>query len=109
MGYTTEESKVTTKILSYLDGLQEKGAPLYYEHRSGSGGFNYKKGSPDLFIVYDGRHMEVELKALNGQPSTMQIKWQYKCEQIWHIPYCRPHSFEEFKAWFLLTIKREPE
>ena len=100
MGYTTAETKVAKDVLKYLDELIKGGAPLFYEHRSGSGGLNYKKGIPDFYIVINGMHVEVELKAADGHLSTMQEKFKYRCEKIWHIPYCCPHSLEEFKKFF---------
>ena len=106
MGYITSEQQLTKNVLHYLEGLRENGAPLYYEHRSGQVSAGYKKGTPDLFIVYDGRHFEVELKGLYGKRSTAQDKWKWKCETIWNIPYCCPHTFEEFKSWFEGLIKK---
>ena len=95
MARTTEESSLAKKVLDYLEELQLKGEPLYYEHRSGSGGWNYKRGVPDLFFVYNGLHVEVELKAPNGKLSTMQEKWKWKCECLWNILYLCPRTFEE--------------
>lgn len=100
MGYSGKEAKVTKLVIEYLDELIKEGAPLYYEHRSGSGGFNYKKGVPDLFVVIAGVHLEIELKGIDGSRSAMQDKFKWRCETQWHIPYCCPHSFEEFKKFF---------
>ena len=57
MAYRTEESSLMDKILDWLDAKQKEGAPLFWEHRSGSGGFNYKKGVPDLYVVASGHHI----------------------------------------------------
>ena len=87
MSYKTREASLTQKVEEYLDSLQEEGLPLYYEHRSGSGGYGYKKGIPDFFIVIDGIHIECELKAEDGKLSTMQEKWRWRCQTKYHIPY----------------------
>ena len=96
MGYTTGEAKLTKKIIEYLDSLMEGGSPVFYDHRSGSGGYNYKKGIPDLWVSVNGYHLEVELKAPKGKLSTMQEKFKYRCESIYNIPYCCPRTLEEF-------------
>ena len=99
MSKKTGEAKLTNQIIKYLDSLVDKGLPLFYEHRSGTGGFNYKKGIPDFYVVLRGRHLEVELKTQNGKLSSMQEKFKYRCEKIWLIPYCCPRSLEEFKKF----------
>ena len=107
MGYTTDEQALTDKILKYFEELKDRGHPIYWEHRSGQGGFGYKKGAPDFFVVYDGLHIEVEVKGVDGRQSTMQQKFQWKCEQIYHIPYCCPHTWEEFITFITPYIKEE--
>ena len=97
MGYRTKESALADECLEYIKYLSEGGAPIYLEHRSGSGGFNYKKGVPDIFLVINGKHIEIELKAPNGKLSTMQEKFKWRCETIWKIPHFVPRTFEEFK------------
>ena len=97
MGYTTGETKLANKVIGYLDELQKRGHPIYYEHRSGSGGFNYKKGVPDFFMVINGTHVECELKDVGGKRSTMQDKFKYRCEAVWKIRYICPTTLEEVK------------
>ena len=97
MAYTTPETSLAEDCLKYLKDLIDNGAPIYLEHRSGSGGFNYKKGVPDLFVVINGIHIELELKAPNGHLSTMQEKFQWRCKSQWHILHFVPRTFEEFK------------
>lgn len=99
MGYSTPESKVQKKILDYLTDLEKDGHPLFHEVRTGQGGINQRKGRADIFFVYNGIHAEVEVKSLDGKRSSMQDKWEYKCE-LFNILYCCPHSFDEFKNWF---------
>lgn len=98
MSNTTEESKLTEKLLSRIDELIKKGYPLYWEHRSGSGGFNYRKGVADLFLVVNGTHIEIELKAKKGKRSTAQEKFAYKC-QLRNIPYICSNDLEELKSY----------
>ena len=92
------ESKIADKCLKYLKELKEGGSPLYFEHRSGSGGFNYKKGIPDMFIVIGSTHIECELKTPIGHLSAMQIKYR-NMFLSWGTPYICPRSFEEFKSF----------
>lgn len=80
----TREDKVKDDIFKYFKSLQEKGEPIYYERRQ-AGGFNYKKGLPDVYFVYDGIHIELELKAINGEPSGMQLMWRRKFKQLYNI------------------------
>lgn len=98
------ESKIADKCLDYLFALKEGGAPIYFEHRSGSGGFAYKKGIPDLFIVIGSTHIECELKTPAGHLSALQEKYKMIFEQM-GTPYINPHSFEEFKSFLLPYLK----
>ena len=91
-----EENKLTVKCLKWLDSLISEGRPIYYEHRSGNGGFNYKKGIPDLFVVVNGTHIEIEFKTIDGHLSPMQEKYQYIFEKS-HITCVCPRSLEEFQ------------
>ena len=100
MARSTPESVVSKAVIEYLDKLMDGGAPIYYEHRSGSGGFSYKKGVPDLWITVNGIHVEVELKSSKGKLSTMQEKFKWRCENIFKCMYWNPYGFVEFK--FLL-------
>ena len=100
MSYSTPEGNVQESIINFLEALEKSGSPLFYEIRTGQGGFGYKKGRSDLFIVYKGRHAEIEVKAPDGKRSTMQDKWKWKCESIYKVDYCCPTSFEEFMDWF---------
>lgn len=100
------ESSVGKKITAYLDDLIKRGLPIYYEHRSGQGGYSYKKGVPDFFVVINGTHIEVETKYGDNERSTMQDKWKWRCEKQWLIPYCCPYTFEEFKEFIDPYIKK---
>lgn len=74
----TEEKRIQNKILSYLNKLKKEGYPIFYERRQ-SGGFSYKKGIPDIYVVYDGKHIEIEVKKKGGKLSTMQEKFRDMC------------------------------
>lgn len=99
MAYQTGEASLTKKIIDYFDDLQKKGLPLYYEHRSGSGGYGYKKGVPDFFFVINGTHVECELKTPTGKLSTMQEKFKWRCETEWKIAYVCPRTLEDLKEF----------
>ena len=42
--------------------------------RREAAGFNYKKGLPDIYCVYKGKHIEIEVKDPKGETSVMQDK-----------------------------------
>ena len=92
----TPENKVKEKIIKYFKTLQDKGLPLFYERRQ-AGGFSYKKGLPDLYFVYKGRHIELELKSDNGEPSSMQLMWQRKFKEVYDIDDYIVSSVDEVK------------
>lgn len=92
----TPENKVKNAIIKYFKTLQDKGLPLFYERRQ-SGGFSYKKGLPDMYFVYKGVHVELELKAENGSPSSMQLMWQRKFRELYHIEDYIVSSVDEVK------------
>lgn len=91
----TPEKKVQNKIEKYLDELISQGIPIYYERRQAQG-VGYKYGLPDLFLVINGIHVEVEVKAPNGDVRAAQEKWEMRFKNL-GILYTRPHSLEEFK------------
>ena len=70
----TPEGYVLNDILNYLKSLKSLGLPLMYERRS-AGGFNYKKGISDIYAVFNGRHIEIEVKRADGRQSVMQEKY----------------------------------
>ena len=98
------ESIIAKDCLKLLDNLIANGHPIYYEHRSGGGGFSYKKGLPDLFIVVDGIHIECELKTPWGERSSMQEKWATKFALL-NIKYMCPRSFVDFRDYILEILK----
>lgn len=90
------EQKVQNKIEKYLKDLQKEGKPLFFEKRQ-AGGWNYKKGLPDLYIVYNGKHIEIEIKAENGKPSEMQLMWQRRFKEQFNIDRFIVSSVDEVK------------
>lgn len=77
-----EEKKVQDSIIKYF-----KDHNIFFERRVVSG-FNYKKGIPDLYCVYKGRHVEIEVKKERGGAlSTLQLKWSryFKTHNIYYI------------------------
>lgn len=69
----TPEKKVQNKIIKYLKDLQDLGEPIFYERRQ-AGGYSYKAGLPDLWFVYNGIHVEVEIKKPGGERKVLQTK-----------------------------------
>lgn len=104
MGYQTPETAIARKLFEWLKKKQEEGAPLLWEHRSGSGGFSYQKGRPDFWVAVNGTHLEIELKAPGGKLSPMQEKFRWRC-QAWHVPYCCPRSAEEAIAFVEMWLR----
>lgn len=92
------EAKISEKCLKYLQALKDMGVPLEWFHRSGSGGFQYKKGIPDMYIVIGPVHIECEMKTPAGHLSTMQVKWRDRFIRN-GTPYLNPHTFDEFKTF----------
>lgn len=91
----TPETRVKNEIINYLKALQ-----LVYNEpievcRRDAGGYNYKKGLPDCYFVYNGIHVELEFKAPDGKPSTMQLMWQRKFKQLYNIDDYIVSSLEE--------------
>ena len=77
----TPEKRVQNKILEYLRKLENEGKRIFFQRRQ-AGGFSYHKGLPDIYCVYNGIHIEIEVKAPGGHQSEMQIKWQKRFEEI---------------------------
>lgn len=99
----TPEKKVQNKIIAYLKDLQEKGHPLFFERRQ-AGGFSYKKGIPDLYAVYNGIHIEIEVKKPTGELAVMQEKFRDKCEKL-NITYIAARNIEEVIELFQKLMK----
>lgn len=73
------EQSVQSKIERYL-----KDNNIFFEKRQ-AGGFQYRKGIPDLYFVFNQEHIEIEIKDPNGSPSPMQLAWQRKFKELYNI------------------------
>ena len=89
------EGALTEQVVAWLKAKKAGGTPLCWEHRSGSGGFAYKQGIPDLFVVCGRYHIEVELKAPGGRRSPMQDKRRGIFLKM-GTPYVCPTTLAEF-------------
>lgn len=103
----TPEGKVKKSIDEYLDSLKAQGHPIYWERRNATG-LNYKEGKPDLWVAYNGFHIEIETKQVGGEVRTRQEKWERTIKRCGCI-YIRPDSLEEvrnlFEEWLIPTWK----
>lgn len=98
----TPERKVKKKIIKWVEQLQKEGVKIYIEPRT-VGGYTYRKGLPDYWIVLNGKHIEIEVKKEeNGLLSTTQLQWQQYFKQL-HITCYAVASLDEFKE----VIKKE--
>lgn len=91
----TPEKIVQNAIVDYLTELEQQGHKLYHERRQ-AGGFSYKMGIPDLYAVYNGIHIEIEVKRPGGSQRAMQEKWEAKCKRL-GIPYVCADSVDDVK------------
>lgn len=99
----TPEKKVQNDIIKYLEDLAKKGVYLYVERRQ-AGGLSYKKGIADLYAVCDGKHIEIEIKKLNGKRTPLQEKWEQKCKRL-NILYCLADSLDVMKKFMYDNFK----
>lgn len=90
----TPEKKVQNKILIYLKELKENNEPLFFERRQ-AGGYSYKKGIPDIYAVYYGLHIEIEVKKVGGKLSIMQEKFRDMCYKN-NIKYICTDDIDDF-------------
>lgn len=105
MSRKTEEGKVQQDIINHVNYLEELGNPIFYERRQ-AGGFNYKKGIPDLFVVYNGIHIEVEVKKPGGEQSSMQEKFERRCKNKYNCPYICVDNLKEFINYLDKIIRK---
>jgi len=90
------EKNVQDAILKYCKKLQDSGKPIFYERRQ-SGGYNYKKGIPDVYAVVNGVHIEIEVKDVGGHQSTMQEKFEDRCKRQFNMLYICADNVEDVK------------
>lgn len=89
------ENKIQQQVINYVKKLENEGYPIFYERRQ-AGGFNYKKGRPDLFVVYNGIHIEVEMKKIGGKQSSMQEKFENRCKEKYNCHYICCDNLDDF-------------
>lgn len=89
------ESQIQKSFINYLKKLQKEGKNIFYEKRQ-AGGYIYRKGIPDLYIVINSIHIEVEIKKEGGERSNLQFRWEKYFNKI-SIPYYVCDNLEEFK------------
>lgn len=92
----TPEQKVQNAIEKWLKWLQGENKPIFFEKRQ-AGGFTYHKGIPDMYVVVNGTHIEIEIKREGGEPTSMQLMWQRKLH-AWGVQAYIVESVDEVKA-----------
>lgn len=98
----THEKIVQNSIIKYFKSLELKGHPIFYERRQ-AGGFSYHMGISDLYAVYDGYHIEIEVKAPTKTLRPMQEKWKEKCNALGIYYICADNIQivkDKMKEWF---------
>ena len=92
----TPEKRVQDSILRYLKKLKDENYPIYYERRQAMA--SSKMGLPDLFVLYNGVHIEIECKKpVGGELRTMQEKQRdilKKAGAIWICPTSKEEVIE---------------
>ena len=94
----TPEKIVQSEIMSYFAKLKSLDLPIMYDRRQ-AGGFSYKMGIPDLYAVYNGIHVEIEVKRPGGSQSPMQEKYEMMCKKC-NILYICASSLLEVENFF---------
>ena len=94
----TPEKRVQNAICNYLKQLEDAGYPLYHERRQ-AGGYSYKMGIADLYAVFDGHHIEIEVKRPGGERSSMQYVWERRAIACGMLYICA-ESVDEVKTFF---------
>ena len=93
-----EEALLQKKVITYIKQLELSGHPIDYERRQ-AGGLSYEEGRPDLYCVYNGIHIEIELKRVGGEARARQEAFERKCRKKGTI-YIRPDTYKEFVDFF---------
>lgn len=93
-----DETLLQEKVLKYFKTLQLSGHPIFYDRRV-AGGLSYEEGVPDIYCVYNGVHIEIELKVVGGAVRARQEAFERKCRN-WGILYIRPDTYKEVVEYF---------
>lgn len=104
---TQLEKNIQTSIMNYLKKLKDEGHPIYVEKRQ-AGGYTYKIGLPDIYVVYNGRHIEIEVKRPGGERRACQEKWQEIFESI-NVPYLCADNLDIVKTFMNKIIEEVKE
>lgn len=89
----TPEKEVQNQIVTYFKKLNDAGINNYVERRQ-AGGFAYKMGLPDLFVVIFGKHIEIEVKRPGGKPRATQEKWAKRFNDMGAIYVCADSAID---------------
>lgn len=66
------EAPVLKKIVRYLESLRKAGRPVWWAKiRKGP---YQKSGLPDLFVIFGGRVLGLEVKATDGEATPLQLE-----------------------------------
>lgn len=104
------ESAIQRAIMDFFTSLTKAGYPVLAQKRQ-AGGFNYKHGIPDIYVVIDGKHFEIEVKSPNGKRRATQEKWEERFKSL-HIPYLLVNDVDELKKiinYYLHRKNIQPE
>ena len=99
----TPEGKIKSDIVKYLSSLKKQKYPIDYDCRQ-AGGFAYRMGLPDIYVVYKWYHIEIEVKVPNqGKLSAMQEKRaeKYKLMKTPHIIATSVNDVKQLMSHFL--------
>ena len=101
------ERLILNKTIGYLKKLISKGYSIYYERRQ-AGGFNYKIGLPDLWLVINGYHYEIEFKSDENKIyyRTEQLYWLNKFNKI-NIESIISNKWEDIKKFIDDRLERK--
>lgn len=94
----TPEKRVQTPTLKYLTKLKDEGLPIFFERRQAMA--TSKMGLPDIYVLFKGKHIEIECKKpIGGELRTMQEKQRDILIRAGAIWIC-PTSVQEVKDLF---------
>lgn len=91
----TPEGLIKKDITDYINDLEKSGQSIHLERREAVGA-NYKKGIPDIYCIVGKYHLEIEVKAVDGELSTKQKEWRDKLRK-WGTPYILADNLEDVK------------
>lgn len=98
----TPEKAIQSSIVSFFKELEKAGKPIFVERRQ-AGGYSYKMGIPDLYIVINGQHVEIEVKRPGGELRPMQVKFKEMCERR-HIHYLCADNLDIVKEYIRINF-----